>query len=82
MRRRTTLCQLIRREVLPAIVRAPGLRHDEEKVALPQRLMPLESRDRHAEDRERRVRALVGRHVEVADLRREQLFFRRIQKHF
>ena len=63
MRRGAALQQLIGRVVLAAIVGARGFRDDQEKIALAQRLMPLEPRYRHAEYREGRVRALIGRHV-------------------
>jgi hypothetical protein len=42
MRRGTTLRELRGREVLPAIVGARGFRHDQEQIALAERLMPLE----------------------------------------
>src|SRR5262245_61402872 len=76
----TTLCQLRGRVVLTAVVRARRLGCHQQQVALAQRLMALESGDRHVEDWKRGVRALVGRHMQVADLRREQLFWRRLQR--
>src|SRR5215471_13980577 len=66
MRSGTTLCQLRGRVVLPAVVRAGRLGCHQQQVALAQRLMTLESGDRHVEDWKRRMRALVGRHMEVA----------------
>ena len=60
MRRGATLQQLRGREVLPAIVGARGFRHDQEQVALAERLMPLEPGYRHAKYREGGVRALIG----------------------